>query len=104
MAETVVIVGVGPGLGESLARSFVTEGCRVALLARSQSYLAALAHDLCTGKALAVPADVTRPEEVQRGFHKIRDAFGSLDVLIHHAGNAKWGKLADVEPGDFESA
>jgi hypothetical protein len=33
MPETVAIAGVGPGLGESLARKFVAEGCRVALLA-----------------------------------------------------------------------
>ena len=66
MAETVVITGVGSGLGESLARKFVTEGCRVALLARSQGYLSALAQDLGTGKALPVPADITRPGEVQK--------------------------------------
>ena len=51
MAEIVVITGVGSGLGESLARKFVTEGCRVALLARSQGYLSAL---LFTGATSAV--------------------------------------------------
>jgi NAD(P)-dependent dehydrogenase (short-subunit alcohol dehydrogenase family) len=104
MPEIVAIAGVGPGLGESLARRFSAEGCRVALLARSQGYLSALARDLGTDKALPVPADVTRPEEVERAFRKIREIFGPPDVLIHHAGNAKWGKLADVGPGDFEKA
>jgi NAD(P)-dependent dehydrogenase (short-subunit alcohol dehydrogenase family) len=74
------------------------------LVARSQDYLSALAHELGTGKALPVKADVTRPEEVQKAFRQIRDAFGFPGVLIHHAGNAKWGKLADIGPGDFESA
>jgi NAD(P)-dependent dehydrogenase (short-subunit alcohol dehydrogenase family) len=104
MAETVAIAGVGPGLGESLARKFVAEGCRVALLARSQDYLSALARDLGRGKAIPGPADLTRPEEVERAFRQIREAFGAPDVLIHHAGNAKWGRLADVGPGDFERA
>jgi NAD(P)-dependent dehydrogenase (short-subunit alcohol dehydrogenase family) len=104
MAEIVAIAGVGPGLGESLARKFVSEGCRVALLARSQNYLSALARDLGTGKALPVPVDVTRPEDVQRAFSHIRETFGSPDVLIHHAGHAKWGKLGDVGPRDFENA
>src|SRR5438067_767408 len=98
MADIAVIVGIGPGLGESLARKFADEGCRVALLARSEDYLARLAQDLGAGKALAVPTDVTRPDEVRGAFRNIHDAFGPPDVLIHHAGNAKWGKLADLEP------
>jgi NADP-dependent 3-hydroxy acid dehydrogenase YdfG len=46
MARTAVIAGVGPGLGESLARRFASEGCRVALFARSRDYIEALADDL----------------------------------------------------------
>ena len=39
MTYTVVIAGVGSGLGESLARKFVAEGCSVGLFARSEDYL-----------------------------------------------------------------
>ncbi|MCC6485526.1 MAG: hypothetical protein IT209_11825 [Armatimonadetes bacterium] len=35
MADTVVITGVGPGLGASLAHKFASNGCQVAMLARS---------------------------------------------------------------------
>ena len=104
MEDTVVIAGVGPGLGESLARKFAGEGCRVALVARSHSYLAGLAQGLEQGKALAIPADVTQPDQVRAAFRKVRDSFGPVDVLIYHAGNAGWGRLAGVESGDFEAA
>ena len=39
MAHTVVIAGVGPGLGASIARKFATEGCDVGLLARSAEFI-----------------------------------------------------------------
>jgi NAD(P)-dependent dehydrogenase (short-subunit alcohol dehydrogenase family) len=39
MTRTAVIAGVGPGLGESLARKFAAEGCQVALFARSAGYI-----------------------------------------------------------------
>ena len=41
-----VIAGVGSGLGASLARRFVQEGCKVALLARSTDYIEQLAREI----------------------------------------------------------
>ncbi len=46
MARTAVITGVGPGLGASLARKLVREGCRVGLFARSADFLNTLAAEL----------------------------------------------------------
>ncbi|MFB6175953.1 MAG: short-chain dehydrogenase, partial [Halobaculum sp.] len=57
MTRTVVIAGVGPGLGSSLARTFAARGDDVALLARSTEYLHGLADEITDdtpGDALAV--------------------------------------------------
>jgi NADP-dependent 3-hydroxy acid dehydrogenase YdfG len=65
MTRTAVIAGVGPGLGASIARRFVDEGCRVGLFARSADYLGELSDDL-GDDALAVamgyhyPASMTQ--------------------------------------------
>jgi len=56
MARTAVIAGVGPGLGASIARKFVAEGCQVGLFARSTEYVDELAAELGED-ALAVPTD-----------------------------------------------
>lgn len=63
MPPTAVIAGVGPGLGESIARKFAAEGCEVGLLARSAEYLEELAADLgeSAGHAIAVPTGFTWP-------------------------------------------
>jgi NAD(P)-dependent dehydrogenase (short-subunit alcohol dehydrogenase family) len=103
MTRTAVIAGVGPGLGESLARTFAAEGCRVALFARSAEYIEALADDLPEpGKGLAVPTDLTDVKAVRSGFDAVRDAFGPVDVVINHASAASWTGLMDTSVAEFE--
>lgn len=103
MARTAVIAGVGPGLGASLARKFVAEGCRVGLFARNQDYLESLADDLGEA-ALGVKTDITRPEAVESGFARVREAFGPVDVLVNHASGAAWKGVDVITPAEFERA
>lgn len=80
MTRTVVIAGVGPGLGESLARKFAAEGCQVALFARSMDYIEELADDLPTpGEGLAVQTDLTAVDQIREGFERVRETFGPID-------------------------
>lgn len=101
MSRTAVIAGVGPGLGESVARKFVEEGCNVGLFARSEAYLDSLEEDL-GADAIAVPTDITDPEQVESGVETVRDAFGPIDVLVNHASTATWQGLRDISPEEFE--
>ena len=105
MARTVVIAGVGPGLGESLARTFAAEGCQVALFARSVDYIEELAADLPDpGEGLAVRIDLTDVDRIREGFDAVREAFGPVDVLVNHASAASWKGLMDVSVAEFERA
>ncbi|WP_253738914.1 SDR family NAD(P)-dependent oxidoreductase [Halohasta salina] len=103
MARTAVIAGVGPGLGESIARKFVDEGCQVGLFARSGDYLDELAADL-GDDALAVPTDITDPQQVEAGFETVREAFGPVDVLVNHASGGSWKGLREISHEEFEAA
>ena len=86
MTRTAVIAGVGPGLGESIARTFAAEGCQVALFARSAGYIDELAEDLPdAGEGLAVQTDLTEVDQIQDGFEAVREAFGPVDILVNHA-------------------
>jgi NAD(P)-dependent dehydrogenase (short-subunit alcohol dehydrogenase family) len=82
-----VIAGVGPGLGASLARKFAKEGCRVAMLARSSDFLEALSKELRLRgtETLAIPTDVGEADQVAAAFERIRDRFGSVDLLVNNA-------------------
>ena len=106
MTRTAVIAGVGPGLGESLARRFATAGCRVGLFARSADYIDGLADDLAEteGDALAVPTDLRDPAAIRAGFEAVREAFGPVDVLVHNASAAGWSGLLEADPAAFDRA
>jgi NAD(P)-dependent dehydrogenase (short-subunit alcohol dehydrogenase family) len=103
MTHTAVIAGVGPGLGESIARRFAEEECRVALLARTASYVEGLAEDLGDG-ALAVPTDLTVDDDVADAFATVREAFGPVDLLVHNAIVASWKGAREVSLDEFEAA
>lgn len=107
MTRTAVIAGVGPGLGASVAERFAAEGCEVALLARSETYLTELAERLRSetpGDALALPTDLADPMTIDHSFERIREAFGPIDVLVNHASAATWTGLLEQDPEEFRRA
>lgn len=106
MTRTVVIAGVGPGSGAALVRRFARERCRVGMFARSADYLHVLEKEI-RGRneaALAVPTDITDPKQVAEGFGRVREAFGPVDIFIHHASRAVWKGLLELEPSEMETA
>lgn len=103
MARTALIAGVGPGLGESLARRFAQEGCSVGLFARSAAYIENLASDLST-EAVAHQTDLRSPQEIRAGFDHVRNALGSVDVLVNHASAGSWNGLRECSVEEFQQA
>jgi NADP-dependent 3-hydroxy acid dehydrogenase YdfG len=86
--KVVVITGASSGLGEAAARLLADEGATVVLGARREDRIRALADELARrgDKALAIPTDVSRREEVQRLVDGAVEACGRIDVLINNAG------------------
>lgn len=106
MARTAVIAGVGPGLGESVARKFTAEGLDVGLLARSEDYVTELAADLRDRghEAVAAPGDITQEADVAEAFARIRETVGPVDVLVNHASGGAWQGLEAISVAEFEQA
>lgn len=103
MDQVIVIGGVGPGLGEALARRFVNGGYAVGLFARTESYLDELAAELGDA-ALGVPVDITDHVAVTNGFETVRDEFGPVSVLVNHASGAAWKGIRDIARSEFMGA
>lgn len=82
-----VITGAGSGIGKATALALLDEGYRVVLAGRRAELLHEVAAQSGAGRrALAHPADVTRPESVDALFAATRAAFGRLDLLFNNAG------------------
>ncbi|MCG5432157.1 SDR family NAD(P)-dependent oxidoreductase [Mycobacterium sp. MYCO198283] len=77
------LVGAGPGIGLSLARTFGTRGFDVALISRTKDKLDALVRQLATEgvTAAAFPANVLDRPSLTAALHAAKEHFGSLDVL-----------------------
>jgi NAD(P)-dependent dehydrogenase (short-subunit alcohol dehydrogenase family) len=100
-----VVVGVGPGLGASLARRFAAE-YTVAIMARRADYLRSLANEIRSagGVALEVQADVGKREEVAAAFSLIRERGGEPEVLLYNAAAGPFGNLSEVTGEQFENS
>ncbi len=86
--RVVLLTGGSRGLGPVIARAFASRGANVALVARGQEALSKVADEIgqLGVRAVAIPADVTKLEELQGVVEQVHDALGPIDVLVNNAG------------------
>lgn len=96
-----VVAGVGPGIGESVARRFATGGCHVALLARQAAALAKISETIPGSKAYA--CDVTDATEVAKVFSRIREDLGDVDALIYNVGGGQFLGYENITASTLET-
>lgn len=82
--KVVIVTGASGGIGLASANLLARHGARVALVARSRDRLEQAASELLY--AIAVPADMTKREEISHMVKTVRNHFGRIDVLINNAG------------------
>ena len=78
-----VITGAGSGIGLAAARRLATEGARVVCADIDPDAANAAAKDV---GGLAVRADVSAKDDVERLYATAHDSYGRIDVALHNAG------------------
>ena len=84
-----IITGASRGIGSAIAKRFAKEGAKVVInYNQSQDKASRLVDEIRKngGQALAVRADVSKPDEVKQLVKKTVDAFGRVDILVNNAG------------------
>ncbi|AZI34941.1 putative oxidoreductase [Caenibius tardaugens NBRC 16725] len=109
--KVVVVSGVGPGMGQSIARIAAKEGAKVILAARNKEFLDQVASDIIAegGQAVAVACDISDAKQCEALAKAAADAYtGRIDGLVNsafyhgdwsgveNANEEDWAKIFDV--------
>ncbi|HTW09538.1 MAG TPA: SDR family oxidoreductase [Acidimicrobiales bacterium] len=101
-----LVTGASAGVGRATARLFAQRGFDVALLARGETGLSAAAADVeaTGGRALAIPTDVARYDDVERAAAQVEEQLGPIEVWVNNAMTTVFAPTWDVKPADFARA
>src|ERR1700729_2106577 len=103
-----IVTGGSKGLGRAIAAELVAEGAAVAICSRHAGELEATAAELTrqaagAGPVLALPCDVTDPDQVSAFTAAAAAALGGLDILINNAGGARPGRFGTLTDDDWHA-
>ncbi|MEE1318104.1 MAG: 3-oxoacyl-ACP reductase FabG [Ruminococcus sp.] len=105
--KTVLVTGGSGGIGTAICVAFAQAGYNVVVHCNSNKDGAQnLAKILCESykvNALAVQADVSDRESVNKMFDAIDETVGSVDVLINNAGIAQQKLFTDISVGEWKA-
>jgi 3-oxoacyl-[acyl-carrier protein] reductase len=102
--KVAVVTGASKGIGAEVAKHLASEGAAVVVnYASSKAGADKVVAQIKEGggKAVAVQADVARPEDIKRLFAEAEKAFGRLDVLVNNAGIYHFAPLEEITPEHF---
>lgn len=106
--KVVIVSGVGPGMGQALARIAASEGASVALAARNHDFIAQVRDEILAGdgKAIAIPCDVSDEDQCAALAERTAAAFGGhIHGLVNSAYyHGDWSFVENSDPADLARA
>jgi 2-hydroxycyclohexanecarboxyl-CoA dehydrogenase len=102
MVKVALVTGAGTGIGAAISRRLARDGIAVGVLDILIDEPRKVAEQIggAGGKALALQADITNREQVKAAVAKLRNAFGSITILVNNAGitgSVAFEELTDVQ-------
>jgi NAD(P)-dependent dehydrogenase (short-subunit alcohol dehydrogenase family) len=94
-----LVTGGSKGIGKAVALTLASEGARVAVVARDAGALdkvVAECADRGRNDAVAVAADLSRLDEVERVVRAVHERCGRLDILVNNAGAIRGGAFLNI--------
>ncbi len=100
--QNVIVTGASSGFGEAIALKFAAAGAHVAMIARREEVLRALAQRIENdgGRALVFPCDVGEEAQIRATVKKIDAELGPIHVLVNNAGTNVTNRSIDATTMD----
>jgi NAD(P)-dependent dehydrogenase (short-subunit alcohol dehydrogenase family) len=101
--EVVVITGASAGVGRAAVREFARRGAHIGLVARGEEGLLAAKREVeqAGGQALALSADVSDAQAVERAASAVEDRFGPIDVWVNDAMVSVFSPFKEMTADEF---
>lgn len=103
--KVVVVTGSARGIGRRIAERFYEAGAKVALCSISKTGKEELMQEIAgddRSRIMALPCDVSKPEDIVNFLQAIVDKFGTIDVLVNNAGIYSKEDTRDVTEAQFD--
>jgi len=104
--KVAIITGSSRGIGKAIAERMAQHGAKVVISSRKagpcEEVAAAINAAEGEGTAIAVPANISSKEDLQRVVDETRKAFGKVDIVVcNAASNPYYGPMAGIEDDQF---
>ena len=104
--KVAIVTGSSRGIGLAIAAAMADHGCKVVISSRKQDACDEVAHAINAqhgeGRAIAVAANISEKEALQKLVDEARKAFGRIDVLVcNAASNPYYGPMAGISDEQF---
>jgi 3-oxoacyl-[acyl-carrier protein] reductase len=101
-----IVTGASRGIGRAVAFALAAEGAKVVVNYASSSTAAeevfkAIAQ--AKGEAIALKADVSKADEVDKLIAQTQEKFGRIDILVNNAGITRDTLLLRMKPEDWQA-
>lgn len=102
--KVALVTGGGRGIGRAISVRFAQEGARVAVVARTEEDIEAVAREITEsgGKAIAVKADVANEDDVRRMVKETVVKLGPVDILVNNAAKMILSPIDETTLEDWE--
>lgn len=103
--KVALVTGAGRGIGKEIALALASDGASLVVhYSGSEAGALATAEKITSsgGRAITLPADISRREEVRALFNEIDRQIGAIDIIVNSAGVSGGGSLADLDEGELE--
>ncbi len=104
--KTAVVTGGTRGIGYAIVRKFLREGAKVALCGSKErtalDALERLRKEFPAADVVAIWPDLANPADVAANFSKVRDMFGSVDILANNAGISQCTSIYDYTESEID--
>src|SRR5437870_4866397 len=105
--KTALVTAASKGMGKAWALGLAAEGARIVMCARTDVDLQAAAEEVRSktgAQVVAMPADVTRADQVKALVARAQEAFGGVDILVANAGGPPRGYFDELSDEQWYGA